>query len=427
MNSEDGLSAMIVELLGAVAEHDDDYFPVSMMGSKWANAVCGDLDDSYPPATEMTKRGCAKRKADREQWEKDWEVEQKLAEDPAKLDGLCKAAPEAERDRILNQACYNAQFKAERARMDAAADRMLRSPKALDPQCAGMRIPRYDTPKTALGAACQKRQEAVRAAKQIEYAGKMEKDPALIDILCTMEYPQFGADDPVEAACASATSSRDVAASMAELEQLRARPRQEREAKCMASAADTAARSSALQSICGDLGIEQDTAERKYWNASPEKLTEACLTTAKMRYGETVLEQLCAQREEARVDALARALAKDPEKLRTTCKATPHPARDDVLFIACERYRDGVPEEDATLIAAMAEGEETGDDALSAADIACIKDANGQYASAAAAAATCMISAASANPGSKAQHSKSTSKSNPAAEAAVAAAKKATD
>ncbi|HEX4848281.1 MAG TPA: hypothetical protein VFV30_09055, partial [Novosphingobium sp.] len=54
--------AGIEELQKAIDLRDDDRFPVSMMGEKWANLVCGDADDSPIPITEKTRQGCARRK-----------------------------------------------------------------------------------------------------------------------------------------------------------------------------------------------------------------------------------------------------------------------------------------------------------------------------------------------------------------------------
>ncbi len=366
----DGFGSSIAELLGAIADHDDDYFPVSMMGDKWAAAVCRDLDDSFPPATKMTKRGCEMRKARKAQQESEWVAEQKLSENPAKLAQLCKATPEDKRDTILNMACATAEYQAELEKMEAESARLLKNPAALDPRCVGMEIRRYATPKHALAMACQKRREAANDAKQIEYVVRFEKNPKLVDQLCTMEYPQYGSDDPLEAACAGAVSDRNYRKHEAELTQLKALPRAELEVRCKASDVDASERSNALQFACADLVTERETAERAAWQASPAKLAAACDTSVKSRYSDNMLERLCGEREENRLDVAARNFAYDRPAMVSMCKATPHLERSAEQARACESYlkciltpRDSLID-DAALAAADFTEERYGDGLL---------------------------------------------------------------
>lgn len=340
---EDGLVSVTGGQLKAIEAGDTDRYPVSMMGDRVANSICRDVDDSYPPATEMTKRGCDKRRVEESEAEKQrqaaFDKRQALEGDPANLAKLCVATATEKRDEPLEEACDFLQRQDERKRRGAEAAKLLKNPKALDVQCKNVSVPgRYAQPRTALGEACQKRQAVLHDEKQIEYAARFEKDPALIDKLCTMEYPQLVADDPLEEACASAESSRSTDAFMAESDAIKALSKAEIASRCAATP-DRDKRSNTLHFACVDLESDKEDAERKDWEANPAKLAQACLTSEKVQFSGTVLEGLCYRREEARVDGAAIELARDHAKLVANCNTTPQPQRDEVLAMACSRYR----------------------------------------------------------------------------------------
>jgi hypothetical protein len=348
----DGVIDLIIGLRKAIAERDDDMAPVSMMGERAANSICGNIDNALPPATDATRRGCAARKAERDRWDREFDEQQALENDPAKLAEMCTANPVDRWQGALGQACIAAQRKRERTVREAEAERLLQNPKSLDAQCKAVIIPsRYSTPKTALGKACQLRADDLRSAKQTEYIKKFDSDPRLYDQLCTMDYPDSISEDPLEAACAGERSDRQLAEWDRERKSVATLSDAEVAQRCKAleegeqaegigkiSNAPMVTGPDALRDKCRDLETARKDAERAAWEADPAKLSEACKTAAKVRYDGTVLELLCRDREQQRVDAAALELAVDHKKLVAACKSTPHPQRDAILAQGCNAY-----------------------------------------------------------------------------------------
>jgi hypothetical protein len=348
----DGVTDLIVRLRKAIADRNDDVAPISMMGDRSANSICGNIDNALPPATDATRRGCAARKAERDGWDREYDEQQALENDPAKLAELCTANPADRWQGALRQACYSAQRQRERADREVEAGRLLRNPKSLDAQCKAVIIPsRYSTPKTALGKACQDRADDLRSAKQTEYAKKFDSDPRLYDQLCTMDYPDSISEDPLEAACAGERSDRQLAEwdrerkSVATLSDAEVAQRckaldeaEQAEAVSAISTVPAARGPDALRDKCRDLETARKDAERAAWEADPAKLSEACKTAAKVRYDGTVLELICRDREIARINNGALQLAADHSNLVTSCKATPHLQRNEFLDYACNNY-----------------------------------------------------------------------------------------
>ncbi len=121
INSDPGTA----ELIAVIDAHDTDRYPVGLMPSKWANAVCNGQTMRAPyTLTETGKTACEKRKADaaqkaRDDAKADAELT-RLRGNPEERDRLCAATPEGQRSAGLARACEVAQ----RAIDEQAADEM---------------------------------------------------------------------------------------------------------------------------------------------------------------------------------------------------------------------------------------------------------------------------------------------------------------
>ncbi|HEX4846978.1 MAG TPA: hypothetical protein VFV30_02445, partial [Novosphingobium sp.] len=342
----------------AIDLRDDDRFPVSMMGEKWANLVCGDADDSPIPITEKTRQGCARRKVERDRMEEEIELSFKLEGDPALRDRLCRRTPAGQRTEVQNAACQSAEsqlaWRKERADRDREAARLLANPTALDKQCAGVKIGRNDIAATALGEACQKRAEVLRDRETERLVKVMERDPGEYTRLCHWDYPQITSEDPVEVACERIQSDKEDAARQRDYAELDKLSPAQLEAQCQALAAEedrkrAAAKPgepiesnyTAFSAACDSLASTRREARWKALQADPAKLAEACAKATEETDHD--LADRCADQkaweEEERLDRQAWALAKDHAALVSACQSTPHDARGPVLAMACERYR----------------------------------------------------------------------------------------
>ena len=107
----------------AIAERDDDRFPVDLLDQRIANDICtGTIP--YPPYdqnTPKTKAACARRKAAADRQEAAFDEAMALGDDPENRDRLCAATPAGERSAGLAQACDGAQAERDRAAGDALA------------------------------------------------------------------------------------------------------------------------------------------------------------------------------------------------------------------------------------------------------------------------------------------------------------------
>lgn len=349
-DENDGFSNSLFEQLAAIEARDNDTFPVSMMGEKWAAAVCGNIEDGIQPVTELTKTNCAKRMAERKAYyansQKEYNASQELLGDPVKLAQQCKALPEEQRDRILAEACRRAEYQANQAKMEAGAALLLKNPKALDLQCKGLVFGRYARPKTALGMACQKRREVTKAAETEALIAKFQKQPAEYDRLCTMQYPESFSDDPVEAACASEQDEREEAFNAKERARLETMTEAQIWSECEAIEAKRisapagvpmAAAYTPLSERCYDIRRDREEALWKALEADPVKLAEKCALPDEQQ--EEWYNMRCYYRQQQQEDDAALALARDRTKLIATCDATPVQQRDRVLYKACNNYR----------------------------------------------------------------------------------------
>lgn len=105
------------EMRTVIAAKDMDRFPVGLMPSKWANAICNDDRDMPPPYTRTatTKAACATREAERKRSAR--EDEDAFAEldrwrkDVDGLDKACAATPEDKRSKGLQMGCESRQAR----------------------------------------------------------------------------------------------------------------------------------------------------------------------------------------------------------------------------------------------------------------------------------------------------------------------------
>ncbi len=332
----------------AIDQRDDDRFPVSMMGDKWARLVCDDVDDSPIPITEKTRQGCARRKAERDRMEEERALSFKLTEDGALFAKVCRQPPVGQRTELQVKACADAEsqraWHKELAERDREAERLLANPAALDKQCQGVKIGRYDTPATALGEACQKRAEALRDRETERLVKQMERNPADYDRLCHWDYPQLTSEDPLEVACERIRSERRDAQSERERAELAKLTPAQLQAKCEHPDAAGAMEFGPISYACSEM--EQDRLDAK-WQAllaDPAKLKQTC-ETASLGKDDWILsrcytlEQEKLAEAESKLEPLAWAMSKDHTALVAACQSTPHEQREAVLALACERYR----------------------------------------------------------------------------------------
>lgn len=354
VDGEDGhdlFSDGIDMLLGVIADRDDDYQPVAMMGEQVANAICDNLDDGYPPVTETTKRGCLKRKLDKEEQEKLLEEQVALQGDYLELSKRCETTPKADRSEALAWACDEAEGKAmaaaEMLRRDMEAEGLLKNPKALDEQCKSVTMPqyRYASAKTGLGQACLDRSEAQLKASSKTLAAKFRKQPAEYARLCTWGYPDPSTVDPVELACGEVKSERDQARDDAERARLGKMSEDQIWAECEKQKAAEesepggvlAARAySALAFRCADIRSDRDAANWEALKADPEKRAAVCAKPFQEQ--EEWQQDGCHRYNEELEDAAALKLAFDHDQLVASCAATPMPERTTILREACRSY-----------------------------------------------------------------------------------------
>ncbi|MFZ1566933.1 hypothetical protein [Sphingorhabdus sp.] len=349
-DDNDAFSDSFFEQMAAIEARDNDTFPVSMMGDKWANAVCGNIEDSVHPVTDLTKANCAKRMAERKAYyansQKDYKASQDLLGDPVKLAQQCKTFPEEQRDRILAEACRLADYQANRDKMEAGAAQLLKNPNALDLQCKGLVFGRYATPKTALGMACQARREAINDAETIALTKKFRSQPAEYDRLCTKASPQLTSDDPVEAACGQVKDERDDDRNDKERARLDTMNEAQIWAECEAKEAERnnwpagvpmVVDYTPLSGRCADIRQDREEALWKALEADPVKLAEKCALPDDQQ--EEWYNMRCYYRQQRQEDDAALAMARDRAKLIATCDATPVQQRDRVLYKACNNYR----------------------------------------------------------------------------------------
>lgn len=380
---QDYFSGSILSLLDAIAERDNDYHPVSMMGDKVANSTCGNLDDSFPPATENTKRGCAKRKADQARWQTDWQDGRSLRVDPAALAAQCKTFPVEQREEILANACDTAEYWVKYQERQAEAKRLLKSPKALDLRCKGVNIPdRYSRAKTALGEACLKRRDIVLEADTTALAAKLREQPSEYDRLCTREYPDMHSMNPVELACERVQNERNDALANKELTRLAKMSEADIWTECERTNGGRDAKGFTLSFRCSDIKFKREDAQWKALEAEPEKLAATCAKPYDER--EEWLQLKCSFYNDDRKRDAAMELAKDHSKLVTACAATPVPQRDAILQRSCNSFRrcvvvraDELPFSEAS-VAHMLEAPDPS--ALSTACYASVEKADAAYA-----------------------------------------------
>ncbi len=336
-----GFGANITQLLEAVEARDIDYFPVSLMGDKWANAVCRDLDDSFPPATASTKANCAKRMAAKTDkyanLQKDHDASQALLANPAKLNPLCTATPEDKREPILSEACRLSEYYANQKRMEAGSASLLKSPKALDLQCKSLKFTLNDQPKTALGMACQKRREVTNEAEATSLAAKFRTQPAEYDRMCTMKYPESYSDDPLESACARVKVERDDARDTEIEARLSKMSEAEIWAECEKTNGGNDAEGYKLRFRCSDISGAREEAQWQTLESDPTLLAEKCALPFEER--EEWYQMRCHYRQESMEDDAAKVMAKDHTALVTACAATPVQDRDAILTKVCRGYR----------------------------------------------------------------------------------------
>ena len=368
-DENDALSASFAEQLAAVEARDNDTFPVSMMGDKWANATCNHVDDSYPPATDLTKANCAKRTAERKAYyansQKDYNASQALLGNPVKLAQQCKAIPEDTRDTVLAEACRIAEYQTNRDKMEAGSALLLKNPTALDPQCKGLVFGRNSQPKTALGMACQKRREITHEAETLALADTFRAQPAEFARRCTAEYYEMFSDDPVEAACGAVKDEIDHARDDKEHARLAQMTEAQIWVECEAKAAARRNQPSGvpmvepytpLASRCTDMRIDRDNARWKALEADPTKRAAVCASPFDQQ--EEWQQDGCYQFLSRQEDDAALEMARDHAGLVARCNATPVPQRDRILYKACDGYRkclitriDELPFDDASAYA----------------------------------------------------------------------------
>lgn len=334
-------SETIASLLGAIAEHDDDYAPVSMMDDKWANLVCGDLDDAYPPATEATKRGCMKRKLDNEREDKLQNEELELRGNPLELGRLCETTPVVDRSEALAGACEGeeggATAAAEVLYRDTEAERLLKNPKLLQEQCKDVKIPDgYFTAKTALGEACLRRAETIRDKEKSLLVIKMRRYPSEYDRLCHWDYPSDHSMDPTELACNEIKEERDDAYDKKERARLAKMTEAEIWAECEKADDGDDAQGYVLRFRCSDIKRDRDDAKWAALQADPVQLAAVCSKPYAEK--EEWQQDKCYIYNENIEDAAALKLAVDHEALTASCAATPMPQRNEVLRKACRSY-----------------------------------------------------------------------------------------
>lgn len=363
---DDGRIDYLERMRAVIAEKDDDAHPVGMMGGRWARTICRDIDEpgKNPFLEKNTRRGCAKLKADEEESNALAELESKLNFDAVQRDKLCVRTPADKRSAIESKACESSldqvKWQAKRARIDAEVKKLLANPAALDPQCKAVTIGKYDTPATALGKACQDRAADLHRKESTRLRLLMEKSPAEYDRRCTYKYPQFASDDPLEEACAAIKSDREAAEWQRERKAVEAISPAELARQCAVIEAQDAARRAAeakeesegsaasvpvlearapnsLQFKCDDLKSKREEAEWQAISADPAKLAETCARAAgNARHPHS---DRCQWVAEEKIDAKAYDLARDHTAMVALCQSTPTDQRDEVLEMACKRYR----------------------------------------------------------------------------------------
>ncbi|MEJ6009560.1 hypothetical protein [Novosphingobium aquae] len=349
---DDGRIDILERMRSVIADKDDDPHPVGMMGKRWANMICRDIDEpgKNPLIGPNTRRGCAKMKADAEFETAVTELETDLVGDVVKRDKICVRTPADKRSKLEARACEGAmaqvEWIADRAKMDAWAKRLLANPAILDVECKAVTIGRYDTPATALGKACQERARALHEKEFRRLRDLMQKNPAEYDNRCTYKYPQYVSEDPLEEACASVKSTRESEQDDNARQQVNKLTPAEIAARCAqrdeAEAKDAPAfpEAKAFDPIdykCISLRSQREEAEWRKIAADPALLAETC---AKALADEDHLyRSRCDAIEEDKLDAEAYKLAKDHTALVGSCQSTPMEQRGRVLAMACERYR----------------------------------------------------------------------------------------
>ena len=332
----------------AIDERDDDRFPVSMMGSRWANSVCNKLDDSPVPVTPATRRGCAARKAAKDRDDEYQALYSKLSKDAALQTSVCLRRPSSKRSELENRVCRDlasqSAWEVELAQRHRVANALLAKPAALDQRCKAVTIGRNDTPANALAEACQRRASDLATRETARLIALMERKPSEYDRLCHWDYPETMSEDPVEAACASIKSDRDDKLRDQAVPKIAKLTTAELDAKCPVRDKTGAAvrdkpdaYADALNSACYDWEYKRNQASWDALKADPAKLAATCARPLE-EIGEYFTQQ-CGFLEDDRVDDLAWQLAKDHTALVAQCQATPHAARDAVLTRACDGYR----------------------------------------------------------------------------------------
>jgi hypothetical protein len=339
---EAGIASIGSELLEAIEAGDTDQHPVSMMGDRIASSICGDIDDAVPPATEMTKRNCAKRvaykKAVSVKFKEELEAEEVLMNDPAKLAAMCRATPAGKREKTLESACSQSERATMREEIETGAAKLLKNPKALDVQCKSVIIPGgYPMAKTALGEACKQRREVTREAETNALAAEFRKVPSEFARLCTVEYPDQSSDDPTEAACGRIKRERDDARDAVVQARLNKMTEAQIWAECEKTNGGEDAPGYTLKARCGDIESERETAKWKALEADPEKLAATCALPYEKQ--EKWYRSGCSDLREQLEESQAMAMARDHAALMTKCDATPVLERDDILSKACSSYR----------------------------------------------------------------------------------------
>lgn len=363
---DDGKIDYLERMRAVIAEKDDDAHPVGMMGNRWASTICRDIDEPgrNPFLEKNTRRGCVKLKADDEESNALVELESKLNNDAVLRDKLCVRTPADKRSAIESKACESSldqvKWQAERARIDAESKNLLANPAALDVQCKTVTIGKYDTPATALGKACQDRAADLHQKEATRLRLLIEKTPAEYLRRCTYKYPQFASDDPLEEACAAIKSDRESAEWQRERKAVEAISPAELARQCAVIEAQDAARRAAeskeeseggaasapllearapnsLQFKCDDLKRKREEAEWQAISADPAKLAATCAEAAgDYRHPH---KWRCDAIAEEKIDAKAYDLARDHTALVALCQSTPTDQRDEVLEMACKRYR----------------------------------------------------------------------------------------
>lgn len=254
----DELPEPMLQMRDAIATRNVDVFPVAMMSDRWANAVCNEMTGLE---TERTRRDCKSRKSEREAAlktaEKTLEAAAALGKKtPAKLGAMCAASATVDQDPVLSAACHTLRQK----NMAAQAEMLLANTEALDPQCKGMKIPRYATPKNALAKACQQRAETLLEAQVETLTQTMRATPAEYDRQCHWEYANEVSEDPVESACAAVGEERRSVLNEAERARINKLSDAELRAECARLSADKDDDNFTLRWRCDEIDADKKKA-----------------------------------------------------------------------------------------------------------------------------------------------------------------------